>query len=134
MNRWQLFITPLILLNMRLVKSFGFALNGIKYCLQEPNFKIHIGFSVLAMLLGFLLDISSLEWIIVTLCIALVLASEMFNTAIERLSNIVYPGFSQAIKIVKDVSAAAVLLIAMMAVVCGSIIFIPKMLAYFQNI
>lgn len=119
---------------MRLVKSFGFALNGIRYCLREPNFKIHIGFSMLAILLGFLLHITSTEWIVVTTCSALVLAFEMVNTAIERLCNIVYPGFNKSIKIVKDVSAGAVLLIAMMAVICGAIIFIPKIIASFQNI
>jgi diacylglycerol kinase len=134
MTRWQIIITPLIILKMRLIKSFGFAVNGIKFCLQEPNFKIHLGFALLATLLGFILNISLAEWALVALCIGLVLALEMINTAIEQLCNIVYPGFNPLIKMVKDVSAAAVLVVAIAAAICGFIIFIPKIITGFQNI
>ncbi len=119
---------------MRLIKSFGFAVSGIKYCLQEANFKIHIGLAVMAVVLGFILGISPTEWIVIAICIAAVLAFEMLNTAIERLCNIVYPGFNAGIKMVKDVSAGAVLLIAIMAAVCGAIIFVPKIFLLIKNI
>ena len=111
---------------MRLIKSFGFAINGLKSCLKEPNFKIHIGMAILSVILGFVLHISDMEWMVVIICIALVLAFEMLNTALEQMCNIIYPGFNPFVKIVKDVSASAVLIVAIMAVVCGAIIFIPK--------
>lgn len=128
MNRWQIAITPLILFYMNLIKSFGFAFNGIKLCLKEPNFKIHLFCALLATILGFLLRISNIEWLVVLICITLVLAFEMLNTAIEHLCNVVSPTFNPVIKIIKDVSAAAVLVVALMATVCGAIIFIPKLL------
>ena len=128
MNRWQIVITPFILFYMQLIKSFGFALNGIKLCLKEPNFKIHLLLAVLAILLGFLLHISNMEWIVVLICITMVLAFEMLNTAIEHLCDIVSPAFNPVIKIIKDVSAAAVLVVALMAAVCGAVIFLPKLL------
>ncbi len=113
---------------MRLIKSFGFAFNGIKLCLKEPNFKIHLLFALLATMLGFLLHISNMEWLAVLICITLVLAFEMLNTATEQLCNLISPAFNPVIKIIKDVSAAAVLVVALMAAVCGVVIFLPKLL------
>lgn len=113
---------------MRLIKSFGFAINGIKLCSKEPNFKIHLLLALLATMLGFLLHISNMEWLAVLICITLVLAFEMLNTAIEQLCNLISPAFNPVIKIIKDVSAAAVLVVALMAAICGVVIFLPKLL------
>ncbi|MFZ4769707.1 MAG: diacylglycerol kinase family protein [Ferruginibacter sp.] len=113
---------------MRLIKSFGFAINGIKLCSKEPNFKIHLLLALLATMLGFLLHISNIEWLVVLICITLVLAFEMLNTAIEQLCNLISPAFNPVIKIIKDVSAAAVLVVALMAAICGAVIFLPKLL------
>ena len=113
---------------MRLIKSFGFAINGIKLCSKEPNFKIHLLLALLATMLGFLLHISNMEWLAVLICITLVLAFEMLNTATEQLCNLISPAFNPVIKIIKDVSAAAVLVVALMAAVCGAVIFLPKLL------
>jgi diacylglycerol kinase (ATP) len=126
MKTWQLLLTPLIVKKMRLLRSFGFAINGFRICAKEPNFKIHIALAILAVVMGVLLHISITEWLVVSICIALLLAFEMLNTALEQICNLVCPGFNPAIKIIKDVSAAAVLIVAIMAAVCGAIIFIPK--------
>jgi undecaprenol kinase/diacylglycerol kinase (ATP) len=119
---------------MRLIKSFGFAFNGLRQCWNEPNFKIHLLVSVLAIVLATWLRISAQEWLLVILCIAVVLSLEMLNTAIEHLCNLVHPEQHPVIKLVKDISAAAVLLVAIMSVCCGTIIFLPKLLIIFQNL
>lgn len=114
----------------RLLRSFGFAGQGLRYCAgREKNFQVHCILAVLVIITGFVLKISLQEWIIVSMCIAAMLAFEMLNTAIEHLCNIVQPASHPTVKIIKDVSAGAVFLIALMSVVCGAIIFLPKILA-----
>jgi diacylglycerol kinase len=117
---------------IRLLRSFRWAGQGLRYCAQqEKNFQLHCCIAVLVIITGFILDISLSEWIVITICIAAILAFEMFNTAIEHLCNIVQPSLHPTVKVIKDVCAGAVLLIALMSVVCGAIIFIPKIVAFF---
>ena len=65
----------------------------------------------------------------ITLVTGLVWIAELFNTAIERLSDIVSKDFHPSIKFIKDISAAAVLVSAVIAMITGSIIFLPKIFA-----
>ena len=115
-----------------LLKSFKWAIEGLKFCVRkEKNFQLHCLAAIIAIAAGFIFKISSAEWMFILICIALVLAVEMMNTAIEHLCNIIHPSVSPSVKIIKDVSAGAVFLVAVMAAVCGAIIFIPKLMAYF---
>ncbi len=75
---------------------------------------------------GIFLSISKTEWLIIVLCIVSVLCAELFNTAVEPLCNLISLKPSAAIKDIKDMSAAAVLLIASGTTICGGIIFLPK--------
>jgi diacylglycerol kinase len=112
---------------MRLIRSFGYAFEGIWHCYtKELNFRIHVTFMLLAISAGFGLKISVMEWIILSGCIAMVLILEMLNTAIERLCDIVSPSRMPQIKIIKDIAAGAVLLGAVASVCIGSFIFFPK--------
>ena len=114
----------------RLINSFKYAgaglLQGIK---KEKNFQVHCVIALLAVVAGWLLSISNVEWIVIVFCIGTVLGFELLNTAIEQICNMVQPGFSPLVKVIKDVSAAAVLLVVIMAVVCGTIIFLPKIIS-----
>ncbi len=96
---------------------------------MEPNFYIHILWAIAVICLSFLLEISHLEFIVVILCIAVVLAAEMINTAIEQICNRVTREKDVEIKIIKDISAGAVLVTAIAAFVSGLIIFVPKLYA-----
>ena len=78
------------------------------------------------VLAGLWLDLSTLEWAAVVLCIGAVLAAEGINSAIEALCDRVSPGYDEAIKHAKDLAAGAVLILAVMSVVVGLLIFIPK--------
>jgi diacylglycerol kinase len=117
---------------MRLIKSFKWAGQGLWYCIcREKNFQVHIVLAVIAFCLGIGLNISSIEWMLLVISVASVLAAEMMNSAIEHLCNIVHPTAHPTVKIIKDVCAGAVLIIALMAVSCGGIIFIPKVVLLF---
>ncbi len=112
-----------------LFKSFQHAFTGLKYFfLQDRNGKIHLAATILVIAFSFTLKISSGEWVIVLLCIAIVMALEMINASIEKLCDLVQPDFHHVIKIIKDICAGAVLLAAIVSVVIACIIFIPKMI------
>ncbi|HXS54942.1 MAG TPA: diacylglycerol kinase family protein [Hanamia sp.] len=115
---------------MRVLKSFLFALRGLKDCfLHEKNFQIQFIINLLVVGAGFFFSISATEWISVLLCCAVVLSLEILNSAIEKLCNLVCPTFNLTIRKVKDMSAGAVLLAAILSVVIGCIIFIPKIIS-----
>lgn len=111
----------------RQIKSFGYALNGLKIVLgSQQNFRIHLVVAFLVIVCGNLIGLSNLEWCVIVITISLVLAMEIINTAIEKLVDFVSPGFHPQAGLVKDIAAAAVLLSAIGAVIVGLIIFLPK--------
>lgn len=113
---------------MKIARSFTYAFKGIKFGLEEHNMKFHIVIAVLVVALGWFMDISLYEWIAVTVAIGLVLAAELFNTALEKVCDMVtsaHPAsYSQAGK-PKDIGAGAVLVAAITAVIIGLIVFVP---------
>jgi diacylglycerol kinase len=110
------------------VKSFGFAFNGLRLVWNERNFRFHLIAAVGVCILGFLLDVSNSEWLILAITIGWVLSMEALNTALEHLADAVTEAPHPTIKKAKDVAAAAVLISAMAAVIIGCIIFVPKVL------
>lgn len=113
----------------RNIRSIGYALSGIKLAInEEPNFKIHVILAILALIIGFVLNISRSEWIILMFTIVLVLVLELINTALEEIVDMVSPGIQTKAKIAKDVAAGAVLITAIAAVVVGLVIFLPKII------
>lgn len=114
------------------MRSIGFAFSGLcRMVGSEPNARIHVAGAILAIGAGFILRISLLEWGIVVLAIALVFAAESFNTAIEKLTDYLFPERHETARIVKDLSAGAVLVCATAALVAGLLIFLPKVVALF---
>ena len=112
---------------MRVIKSFACAFDGLKDCiLHERNFRIQYIIAILMVIAGIFFSISISEWMIILLCFAVVLSFEIINSAIEKLCDLVCPDFNLTIKKVKDMSASAVLLSAIIAFVIGCIIFLPK--------
>ncbi len=118
-----------------LIQSFAYAIAGVRYIWRnEPNFRIHFVMGALAIVAGFVLRISLLEWVAVSIAIMAVMAAESFNTAIELLADAVHPDHHDKIGKCKDISAGAVLLIAIAAFAAGAIIFFPKAWQYLQTI
>lgn len=115
--------------NHPLAESIGYALEGLKFAFIEGrNFKIQIGFAGLTGVLGFVLQITSGEWLTLILIIILVLILELVNTAIETVVDMVSLKFHPLAKIAKDVTAGAVLISAIGSILIGIIIFLPKIL------
>lgn len=113
----------------RLIKSFGYAFMGIISTIKsEPNMKIHVFMMCFALVSGFIFSISVLEWCLVLILICLVLAGETINTALENLADVCSPKYNDKIKIAKDAAAGAVLVFAILSVIVGLIIFLPKFL------
>lgn len=111
------------------IKSFGYAFKGIASLIKkEHNAWIHCTAIVVVTLAGFHFDITPTEWCIVVICFGVVLAAEGFNTAIERLVDLVSPDFHPIAGDVKDVAAGAVLICAIAAATVGGIIFLPYLL------
>jgi diacylglycerol kinase (ATP) len=112
-------------------KSFRFAIKGLKWLVAfENNFQIHLLASILAIAAGFLLKINQTEWLFVLLMIGLVWAAEAFNTAIEQLCDFIEPKQDTRIGRVKDLAAAAVFILSMIAFTTGILIFVPKILNF----
>lgn len=117
---------------LRLIKSLGYALAGLKILIrEEQNYLVHLTAASLALAAGWWFKISAGEWIAVVLSIQLVLSLETINTVIENVADLISTERSEAIKRIKDLAAASVLISAIAALVIGLIIFVPKLMAQF---
>ena len=113
-------------------KSFSYAFCGIKDAMKRgPNLKIHVGIALLTLILATALSFSPIEWVLLIFTIFFVLTLELINSALEVTVNLVSPEVKEKARIAKDISAASVLLAAIMSVVVGFILFLPKVLALF---
>lgn len=109
-------------------KSALYALNGLKILfLEEHNSRIHIAIVIVVVTAGFLLKISNTEWLVICILIALVFSLEIINSAIENICDYISPQWNEVIKKVKDLAAAAVFVSSVISVICGAIIFLPKL-------
>ena len=108
------------------IKSFGHAFKGIQSFFKvESNAIIHLIAAIGVIITGFVFKIELAEWLWISVAIALVFVSEMFNSAIEELCNLHSTEVNPKIKIIKDISAGAVLLVSFLAIIIGIIIFKP---------
>ena len=112
-----------------LLHSFRYAFAGVRYLLwTQRNAKIHTALGLFAVALGFALRIERGDWLALVLTIALVLAAEGVNTAVEAAVDLASPAYHPLAKIAKDVAAGTVLLTAIGAIIVGLIVFLPHLL------
>lgn len=108
--------------------SFGFAIQGLAtFFKTQHNAWIHLLATIVVITMGFVYEVNSAEWCWLIVAIGFVFAAEMFNTAIEFLTDLVSPQFHPLAKKVKDVAAGAVLIAALSAVAIGLVVFLPKL-------
>lgn len=113
------------------LKSFVYAFSGIKQVIaSQHNMWIHIVLALLTIALGFVFKINASEWIAIIISIGMVLAAEVFNTAIESLVDIISPNFNEKAGKIKDIAAAAVLITAITAAIIGMFIFLPHIVNF----
>jgi diacylglycerol kinase len=109
-----------------ILESFRFAFSGLWYALRtQRNTRIHLTIAAVAIVLGLWLGLSLTQWAVLTLTIGFVLVSEMLNTVAETLVDLISPGYRPLAKVIKDVTAGAVLLTAIIAVVVGLLLLGP---------
>jgi diacylglycerol kinase len=111
------------------LESFRFALNGLLLLLKnEHNSRIHILAAIIAIVMGIIMKLDHYEWSLLVIVIGAVFLTELLNSSIESLADLIDPEFNELIMRAKDYSAAAVLISAIVAIVVGGLIFIPKFL------
>ncbi|MGH2490892.1 MAG: diacylglycerol kinase family protein [Candidatus Limnocylindria bacterium] len=113
--------------SVSLLRSFGFALEGVSYLIRtQRSAQIEIVIGVAVVALAAWLGVTALEWAVLVTAMALVLALEALNTAIELAVTLASPERHPLAKAAKDVSAAMVLIAAVGAVIVGLIVLGPR--------
>jgi diacylglycerol kinase (ATP) len=126
-----MWLQSILLSVTKTVRSFRYAWHGIYLVVRyENNTRVHLLASVAAVVLGVFLELNYLEWALVLMQIGLVWAAETFNTALEKLVDMVSPEYHPLAGKVKDMAAGAVLIVSLMSVVVGSIIFGSRVYAW----
>ena len=110
-------------------KGFYYAWKGLQYTFRtQLNFRVQLLAALLVSGLSYSLNISTTEWLWILTAISLVLLAELANTAIETFVDLVSPDFNAKAGIVKDISAAFVLIASVFALFIGILILLPKLL------
>ena len=111
------------------LRSLGYALRGLVSVFRsEHNMWLHLLATILVTGLCFGFPVSLVELMLIVIVTGLVWAAEIFNTVIEKVMDFISPAKDERIKRIKDMSAAAVLVSALVALITGCIVFIPKMI------
>ena len=109
--------------------SFKFAFNGLRSVLKnEHNSRLHLFAAIIAIVLGIILKLDRYEWSVLVIVIGMVFLTELLNSSLESLADIIDPAWSEEIRKAKDYAAAAVLISAIISAIVGGLIFIPKIL------
>jgi diacylglycerol kinase (ATP) len=107
--------------------SFKYAIRGFLSLLKnEHNSRIHLVGAIAAIGLGIIFKLNHYEWSLLVIVTGIVFLTELLNSSIESLADIIDPEWNKLIMRAKDYSAAAVLISAIVAIIVGGLIFIPK--------
>jgi undecaprenol kinase len=110
-------------------KSFSHAMRGLQYVIRnEKNFQNELAVAFLVVLAMIYFQVTRAEKVVLVLVISGVLVMELFNTAVERVVDILKPRIHPFARLIKDLTAASVLLSSILAVVIGLLIFVPYIL------
>ncbi len=108
----------------QVVKKFSFASAGLKAaCQLEQSFRIQLAVSSAVVCAGSLLGLMQVEWLFLITAIGVVLSLELLNTMIEKMLDLLHPARHDSVKLIKDVSAAAVLISSLAAAIVGLLVF-----------
>ncbi|HSH36483.1 diacylglycerol kinase [Schnuerera sp.] len=111
-----------------IIESFNYAVTGIIYTLKtEKNMRVHFIIAVIVIILSLFFDFSRLELLMLFFSIALVLITEMINTAVERTVDLVTEDFHPLARLAKDVAAGGVLIAALNSLVVGYLLFFDRL-------
>jgi diacylglycerol kinase (ATP) len=109
------------------IKSFSYAVAGFRqFLIREHNARIHLAATISVVVASFVFGVSRQETVALVLTVGLVWITEMLNTCLEKMADLISRLEHPEIKFIKDLAAGAVLIAAMVAVITGLIIFVPK--------
>lgn len=121
--------------NKSRIEALQNAFKGFIYAFKnEINLKIEVVISIIAIILAVILKITPLEFVIVIFSIGLVILAELLNTALEIITDISSLNYNNKIRRVKDISAAIVVITAVMAAVAGYVIYLDKFIVYISKL
>lgn len=116
----------------RFVNSVNYSMAGLRYAYKnEQSMMIHVTITATIIVLGILLDISRLEWIICIFLLGIVMATELINTALEAVVDLITQDYHPLAKIAKDTASAAVFVFSIVAGIIGIIVFLPHIIDLF---
>ena len=116
------------------ILSFRYAFSGISHLIKtQHNAWIHLFIALLVILSGILFRVTPTEWMMIVICIGMVITTEIINTTIEYFIDVISPGYNEKAGRVKDLAAAAVLVISITAAIVGLIIFIPYIIVLIKQ-
>jgi diacylglycerol kinase len=116
-----------------LIRSFGYAFEGLFYAIKyNRNLKIHLVVALVVISASIFFHVTLFEKEILGIMIVLVILSEMINTSIEEMVNLITQEHKKEAKIAKDVGAGMILVAALGALIVGVIIFTPYILKLFS--
>jgi undecaprenol kinase/diacylglycerol kinase (ATP) len=103
-------------------------MNGFRYAWRaEQNIRVHVVFGIFVVSMGWVCNLSLFEWIAIFFAMGLVVAFELVNSACEAFIDISIPRVSDAVRHIKDMLAAAVLVASLTALVIGILVFFPHL-------
>lgn len=118
----------------KFIHSFGFAFEGLKFAVTlDQNVRLHLVVGTIVLIASILLKVPKVELLFVVFAIFFVIISEMINTAIEEMTNLIKKEHSHEARIAKDIAAGSVLLSALFATVVGIAVVIPRILSLFVS-
>ncbi len=117
----------------RLAKSFSYAMEGINHALNnDQNLIVHFIAALLVIAASIYFGVTPFEMGLLGLTILLVIATEMINTAIEKMVDLITKEHRMEAKIAKDVSSGMVLITAIGSIIIGLLVFIPYFMKFFR--
>ena len=114
----------------RIIFSSKYSIEGLAYAYKtEKSLVLHSILSTCAIILGFVLNISINQWIVLLIALGVILMIELLNTAIEAVVDMVTLEYNELAKIAKDCGSAGAFVASIIGLIIALVIFIPKIIA-----
>lgn len=116
----------------RFINSINYSMAGLRYAYKnEQSMTIHVSITAVIIIFGIVLHISRLEWVICIFLLGIIMATELINTALEAVVDLITQDYHPLAKIAKDTASAAVFVFSFVAAIIGGLIFIPHIIDLF---
>ncbi|RCS26776.1 diacylglycerol kinase family protein [Polaribacter sp. WD7] len=116
----------------RRIRSLKYAFKGLWILITtEDSIKVQLFVTCIAIILGFIFNLSAIEWMFQFFAIGLVLASEAANTAIEAIADFIHPNYHEKIGLIKDLGASIPTIASIISLIIAGFIYIPKIILLF---